>query len=396
MASRLMADELELSDDEDDPLFGGVPRLNVLPQQQHGLLNGGPRLGSQPPLMAPPRSPFCGLPQREHAPPHNHEPAPPSQPAPLSPMYCPSQAQSQPQPQGHHAPQAFGASQVQASGASQARWIPGPAGALLGGTMGSHHPGANGGDTAATQRPREKFRRTAAWEALEEQSRRHDGSSASTYSTLGRVLEQCAAVPPRAPTARPVRVPLLNVLLTAVSQADMGESSAADLGVTVGDESGEMQGTLHRGVLNEHPGKVGVGAALALTQVWPCLLAPHLCTAAAPPLHRCCTSSAPPLHRCTTSSAPPLHLRCTSAAPRCLAQVGVLSLSPWSHHLIIHPENIVHIVPAAMGGRARCGTGRATVAAAVAAGTRGGRGRRAVHAARRHGGGARAADELGR
>ena len=67
----------------------------------------------------------------------------------------------------------------------------------------------------------------------------------------------------------------------------MGESSAADLGVTVADESGEMQGTLHRGVLNEHPAKVGVGAALALTQVWPCLLAPRLCTAAAPPpLHR--------------------------------------------------------------------------------------------------------------
>ena len=278
-----MADELELSDDEEDPLFGGVPRPSVLSQQQHGLLNGGPRLGSQP------RSTLGGLPQQEHAPPHHHEPAPLSQPAPPSPMYCPSQAQSQPQsqPQGHHAQQAFGVSQVQASGASQARWIPGPAGALLGGTMGSHHPGANGGDTAATQRPREKFRRTAAWEALEEQSRRHDGSSASTYSTLGRVLEQCAAVPPRGPTARPVRVPLLNVLLTAVSQADMGESSAADLGVTVGDESGEMQGTLHRGVLNEHPGKVGVGAALALTQVTPCLLAPHRCTASsAPPLHR--------------------------------------------------------------------------------------------------------------
>ena len=29
--------------------------------------------------------------------------------------------------------------------------------------------------------------------------------------------------------------------------------------------------------------------------------------------------------------------------------MGVLSLSPWSHHLIIHPDNIVHIVPAAMG-----------------------------------------------
>ena len=53
--------------------------------------------------------------------------------------------------------------------------------------------------------------------------------------------------------------------------------------MTVADESGEMQGTLHRGVLNEHPAKVGVGAALALTQVWPCLLAPRLCTAAAPP-----------------------------------------------------------------------------------------------------------------
>ena len=309
-----MADELELSDDEDDPLFGGVPRPTVLPQQQHGVLNGGPRLGSQSPLVAPPRSVFGGLPQQEHAPPHNHEPAPPSQPAPPSPAYCPSQAQSQPpqsQPQGHHHEQ-------QASGASQARWIPGPAGALLGGTMGSHHPGANGGDTAATQRPREKFRRTAAWEALEEQSRRHDGSSASNYSTLGRVLEQCAAVPPRGPTARPVRVPLLNVLLTAVSQADLGESSAADLGVTVGDESGEMQGTLHRGVLNEHPGKVGVGAALALTQV------------AAPPrsapLHRRCTASAPPLHRCAASAA--LHRLLCTAAPlrRCAASAPSLHL----------------------------------------------------------------------
>ena len=76
----------------------------------------------------------------------------------------------------------------------------------------------------------------------------------------------------------------------------MGESSAADLGVSVADESGEMQGTLHRGVLNEHPGKVGVGAALALTQVWPCLLAPRRrCTAAAPPLHR---------RRCTAAAAP--------------------------------------------------------------------------------------------
>ena len=211
-----MADELQLSDEEDDPLFGGAPWPSDLPQQQHGLLNG-----SQPPLVAPTRSPFGGgFDHQDQAPPHHHEPALPSPPAPPSPMCCPSQALSQ--PQGHHAPQAFGASQVQASGASQARWIPGPAGALLGGTMGSNHPGANGGDTAATQRPREKFRRTAAWEALEEQSRRHDGSSASAYSTLGRVLEQCAAVPPRAPTARPVRVPLLNVLLTAVSQADMG------------------------------------------------------------------------------------------------------------------------------------------------------------------------------
>ena len=211
-----MADELQLSDEEDDPLFGGAPRPSDLRQQQHGLLNG-----SQPPLVAPTRSPFVGgFEHQDQAPPHHHEPVLPSPPEPPSPMCCPSQAPSQ--PQGHHAPQAFGASQVQASGAPQARWIPGPAGALLGGTMGSNHPGANGGDTAATQRPREKFRRTAAWEALEEQSRRHDGSSASAYSTLGRVLEQCAAVPPRAPTARPVRVPLLNVLLTAVSQADMG------------------------------------------------------------------------------------------------------------------------------------------------------------------------------
>ena len=344
-----MADELELSDDEDDPLFGGVPRPSVLPQQQHGVLNGRPRLGSQSPLVAPPRSVFGGLPQQEHAPPHSHEPAPPSQPAPPSPAYCPSQAQSQPpqsQPQGHHhEQQAFGAS-VQASGASQARWIPGPAGALLGGTMGSHHPGANGGDTAATQRPREKFRRTAAWEALEEQSRRHDGSSASSYSTLGRVLEQCAAVPPRGPTARPVRVPLLNVLLTAVSQADLGESSAADLGVTVGDESGEMEGTLHRGVLNEHPGKVGVGAALALTQVAaPPRSAPlhRRCTASAPPLHRLCTA-APPLQRFTASfarlhrcaAAPPLHRHCTSVAraggcPLALALVAPPDHPPGEH-----------------------------------------------------------------
>ena len=97
----------------------------------------------------------------------------------------------------------------------------------------------------------------------------------------------------------------------------MGESSAADLGVTVADESGEMQGTLHRGVLNEHPAKVGVGAALALTQVWPCLLAPRLCTAAAPPpLHRGCTAAAaPPPHRrrCTAAAPPPLHRRCTAA-----------------------------------------------------------------------------------
>ena len=83
----------------------------------------------------------------------------------------------------------------------------------------------------------------------------------------------------------------------------MGESSAADLGVSVADESGEMQGTLHRGVLNEHPGKVGVGAALALTQVWPCLLAPRRCTAAAaPPLHRRrCTAAAPRRWGCSRS-----------------------------------------------------------------------------------------------
>ena len=83
----------------------------------------------------------------------------------------------------------------------------------------------------------------------------------------------------------------------------MGESSAADLGVSVADESGEMQGTLHRGVLNEHPGKLGVGAALALTQVCPCLLPPHRrCTAAAPPLHRRrCTAGAPRRWACSRS-----------------------------------------------------------------------------------------------
>ena len=66
-----MADELQLSDEEDDPLFGGAPRPSDLPQQQHGLLNG-----SQPPLVAPTRSPFVGgFDHQDQAPPHHHEPA---------------------------------------------------------------------------------------------------------------------------------------------------------------------------------------------------------------------------------------------------------------------------------------------------------------------------------
>ena len=73
-----MADELQLSDEEDDPLFGGAPRPSDLPQQQHGLLNG-----SQPPLVAPTRSPFAGgFDPQDQAPPHHHEPALPSPPAP--------------------------------------------------------------------------------------------------------------------------------------------------------------------------------------------------------------------------------------------------------------------------------------------------------------------------
>ena len=167
------------------------------------------------------------------------------------------------------------------------------------GSTGTQMPA--GDDVSATQRPREKFRRTPAWAALEEQS--HGGSS-SGYSTLAQVLEKCAKLgedaqdPRKKQHARPIRVPLLNVLLTSVSQA---ESSGTDLGVTVVDESGEMDGTLHRGVLNDHPGKVSAGAALALSEV------------------------------------------------------GVLSLSAWSHHLIIHPENVVHIVAPATERRRAAG-----------------------------------------
>ena len=78
----------------------------------------------------------------------------------------------------------------QATSATQGRrWLPGPAGTL--GREGVHLP-AEGCDVAATQRPREKFRRTPAWITLEEQSRREDGSRAS-----GLRSQSCASFEPR-------------------------------------------------------------------------------------------------------------------------------------------------------------------------------------------------------
>ena len=90
------------------------------------------------------------------------------------------------------------------------------------------------------------------------------------------------------PPAAPVRSQTLCVM---ISELDDDHNTAENVRATLVDESGEWTATMHAELFNEHPGCVVVGSAWALKRV------------------------------------------------------GVLTLAPWAHHLIVTKETALHAVP---------------------------------------------------
>lgn len=113
-----------------------------------------------------------------------------------------------------------------------------------------------------------------------------------------RLHASCGAVDPSTghrpgkPPAAPVRS---SVLLVSIVSLEEEVSGSEDVVATLADDSGEIGATLHAGLLSEHPGCVAVGSAWALKRV------------------------------------------------------GVLTLAPHSHHLIVHPNNALHATPPPQG-----------------------------------------------
>ena len=166
------------------------------------------------------------------------------------------------------------------------RRIPGPAGALE--TNGVLDVTASGTQAwLPTQQMRDKplhyWHRTAAWIELETASDEASQGFMEVRSKLVDVIRIASTGPPPVPP----RVPVLCVLIKAIGTK---ESSGDDVLVTLADETGEMNGTLHGAIFNEQPGLLVSGAAMALKDV------------------------------------------------------PVFSLAPYSHHLIIHPNSVVRVV----------------------------------------------------
>jgi hypothetical protein len=135
------------------------------------------------------------------------------------------------------------------------------------------------------------FHPTEAWLALADLVSDSGARRIVHPHPAGRMTlaELCAAasVPPRVPP----RPELLCVLIKSI---EIDGSGGEDYAALLADETGEMCATLHTKVFNDHPGAVVVGAALLLKQT------------------------------------------------------PVLTLAPWSHCLIVHPDGVLHVIPPPM------------------------------------------------
>ena len=238
-----MMDELELSDEEDQPIgvvCGGLQR------------HQGPTLAEQQPssrsARQPSVTPEAGAPIRLS--PIRSDPPAPGLPASSNddrPSWAPSPSQ-----------------------ASAPRRIPGPAGAISRASAAAQ--GATG-PLLFSQCPRPNvsfFHRTRAWTELEALVSPTEGGVMAEVPhrmTLREAVREASA-----PPAVPLRVPVLCALIKAVGNK---EGSGDDVQVTLADESGETEATFHGGIFNEHPGVLVTGAACALREVPVLSLAAH-------------------------------------------------------------------------------------------------------------------------
>ncbi|KAL1510700.1 hypothetical protein AB1Y20_006995 [Prymnesium parvum] len=160
------------------------------------------------------------------------------------------------------------------------RRLPGPAGALER-PLSQLHASSPALPAHTPKRSRGGFfSRTAAWCELEMVV---SGATGMRRMGLAQVQREASRPPPQ-----PMRVPMLSALIKSLGAK---ETSGDDVAVTLADESGEMEGTIHGKLFNEQPGLLVVGAAVAMKDV------------------------------------------------------AVLSLSSYHHHLIVHPDTVLHVVP---------------------------------------------------
>ena len=188
--------------------------------------------------------------------------------------------------------------------------IPGPAGALGAAVMAAD-PNNEAGPAAFSQyhapgRYASGFRRTPAWLKLDEHMR-DEGAPAGRMQVAGRMglgpLQAAASEPPPVP----LRPPLLCVLIKSI---DAGDGPLEPAACVLADETGEFGATLHPGLFTEHAGAVVPGAAVAMKR-----------------------------------------------AP-------VLTLAPHDHHLIVHPDSVLYMVPPVPAAPVREAAARPEAAAA--------------------------------
>ena len=157
------------------------------------------------------------------------------------------------------------------------------------------------------------FSRTEAWMALDEliadEGAPRGRMQVTGRSTLEELRVAASVPPPFAP-----RAAVLCVVIKSIDSE--GGGGGEDVAATLADETGSMPCTLHTTIFNEHPGAIVVGAAMALTQV------------------------------------------------------PMLTLSPWSHHLVVVPQCVAHVVPpvvcSALSSQSSAGAADAKVAPVAA------------------------------
>jgi hypothetical protein len=188
--------------------------------------------------------------------------------------------QCHPAPSSIPAPAVFAASTSSSEQQRPRHRIPGPAGMLTGLGLPTTTTPQARGEAAGSGAGLRFFEETAAWKKLLAMFSDED---LARRMTLKEVIS-AASVPP----CVPVRVPLSLMMVTEL----VGDRSdpIADIGAVVADETGEMAGTFHYMVFQDRPNKVKVGSACAFRNV------------------------------------------------------PVLTLSAWSHHLILHAACIVYVV----------------------------------------------------